>query len=175
MKRLILVLLLFLVVLIIYTFNVDRRVKYLYIGNTTYSNYNKIIKENYNPKQYIEYIRNDDYRVTDLINEIKYNNVINNKKIQNILIKSNVIVLNIGLYDIEYKKELNYKYVDELIVDLENLLTTIRKYNKDKIYFLGFNNKNEYYSYFNNRLEIICKSKKITYINIEKSILNQLY
>ena len=83
--------------------------------------------------------------------------------------------MNIGLYDIEYKKELNYKYVDELIVDLENLLTTIRKYNKDKIYFLGFNNKNEYYSYFNNRLEIICKSKKITYINIEKSILNQLY
>lgn len=175
MKRIIPVFLILLLVFIIYKYNVDKKVRYLYIGNNTYYKYNEIIKNYYDPEITIEYTRSDDYRVMDLINEIKYNHVISNKKIQNVLIKSNIIVLNIGLYDIEYKKELNYKYVDELISDVDNLLTTIRKYNKDKIYFLGFNNKNKYYSYLNTRLEVLCRGKKIIYINIEKPLLNQLY
>ena len=175
MKKIIPIIFLFLIVFVIYVFNVDRKVKYLYIGNTTYSNFNKMIKNQYDPEQYVEYVRDDDYRVMDLISEIEYNNNINNKQIQNLLIKSNIIVISTGLYDIEYKKELDYKYVDELIIDIEKLLTAIRKYNKDKIYFLGFNNKNKYYIYLNNRLELICRSKKIVYINIEKPIINQLY
>lgn len=175
MKKIIPIIFLFLIVFVIYIFNVDKRIKYLYIGNTVYSDFNKLIKEHHNPKQYIEYIRDDDYRVMDLINKIKDNDTINNKKMQNLLIKSNVIVINIGLYDVEYKKQLDYKYVDELLDDIEKLLIIIRKYNKDKIYFLGFNNKNKYYTYLNSKLELICKSKKITYINIEKPIINQLY
>ena len=175
MKKIILVFLLLFTVFIIYKYNTDKKIKYLYIGNNLYSKYNEIIKEYYNPKRYTEYIRNDDYRVMDLINEIKYNETINDKRIQNMLIKSNIIILNVGLYDIEYKKELDYKYVDGLISDIEMLLTIIRKYNKDKIYLLGFNNKNRYYSYLNDKLNLICKNKKITYINIEKSLINQLY
>ena len=175
MKKIIPIFFVLLLIFVIYKYNVDKKIKYLYIGNDVYYKYNEIMKSYYNSKQNIEYIRNDDYRVMDLINEIKCNHTIENKKIQNVLIKSNVIVLNVGLYDIEYKKELNYNYVDELIADIEKLLTIIRKYNKDKIYVLGFNNKNKYYEYLNSKLEIICRSKKIIYIDIEKSIVNQLY
>ena len=55
------------------------------------------------------------------------------------------------------------------------LLILIRKYNKDKIYFLGYYNKNKYFDYINRELKTICKNSKITYIDIEDTIYKQLY
>lgn len=175
MKKILLIFILCFVVLIIYEMFLDRRVKYLYIGNTNYDKYSTIIKQFSNSREYNSYIRDDDYRVMDLINEIRDNLKIENRTIQNLLIKSNVIVISIGVNDLEYKKELNYKYIDEFISDMENLLNLIRKYNKDKIYFLGYYNKNKYYDYVNKTLRNICKENKITYIDIEKPIYKQLY
>lgn len=175
MKKIFLLLILCVTVFIIYEMFLDRRVKYLYIGNTNYERYNQIIKKYCNPKAYNTYIRNDDYRIMDLINDIKYNKKIDRRTIQNLLIKSNVIVISIGINDLEYKSELDYKYIDEFIIDIENLFNLIRKYNKDKIYFLGYYNKNEYYQYTNKKVKELCKINKIEYIDIEESIYKQLY
>ena len=87
MKKIIFILGLILFVYYIYNTLIDRRIKYLYIGNNTYNKYNEIIKENYKPKVYNTYIRDDDYRVIDLMNEIKDNKEIGNRKIQNLLVK----------------------------------------------------------------------------------------
>ena len=175
MKKIFLLLLLCFIVFIIYELFLDRRVKYLYIGNNNYNKYSEIIKEKYSPKEYKKYIRDDDYRVMDLINEIKDNNKIESRTIQNLLIKSNVIVIYIGINDLEYKEELDYKYIDEFLFDIEELLKLIRRYNNDKIYFLGYYNKNKYFSYINKELKKICKDNKINYINVEDSIYKQLY
>lgn len=175
MKKIILFLVLSLCVYIIHLLILDRSIKYLYIGNSEYNKYNLIIKEYYKTGEYIQYIKDSDYRIMDLYNEIVNNDKVDNREIQNILIKSNVIIISIGINDLEYKKELNYKYIDEFIVDLENLLKLMRKYNKDKIYFLGYHNKNEYYNYINKKTEEICKLNKIIFVDIEKSIYKQLY
>lgn len=173
MKKIFFLIMLFIIVFLIYYYNMDKSIKYLYIGNT--SKYNEMIKKHYKPKKLYEYIRNDDYRIMDLINDIKDNIDIDNKTLQNLLVKSNLIVINIGIYDIEYKTNLDYKYSDELIDDIENLLLLIRKYNKDKIYLIGFYNKNKYYDYINRRIKHLCKINNIIYIDIEESIYKQLY
>lgn len=175
MKKIIIIFLVCLLVYIIYELFLDKKTKYLYIGNTNYSRYNLIIKENYNPKEYIEYNRDDDYRVIDLMNEISENKQINKRGIQNLLVKSNVMVISIGKNDLETKKELNYNYIDELLEDIDKLLKTIRKYNKDKIYFLGFYNKNSYYDYMINKVKLICEKNGVIYIDIEIPIYKQLY
>ena len=175
MKKILSILILIICVYLIYEGFLDRKTKYLYIGNTNYNEYNKAIKNKYNPKKYIEYIRDDDYRVMDFKNEIIDNIEINGNPFQNQLIKNNIIVLSIGINDLEYKKELNYQYVDELILDIEETLRLIRKYNKDKIYYLGYYNKNEYYQYINMTLQKICEEMNVKYINIEKPIYKQLY
>ncbi len=175
MKKILLLMLLCIIVFLIYELFLDRRIKYLYIGNNNYGRYNQIIKEYYNPKEYKSYIRDDDYRVMDLINDIEDNNTIDNRAIQNLLIKSNIIIISIGINDLEYKEELNYKYIDEFIIDIEKLLNLIRKYNKDKIYFFGYYDKNEYYKYINKEIKRLCKLKNIMYVDIEQPIYKQLY
>lgn len=158
MKKIILILILVFLIYIIHVSTVDRRVKYLYIGNSNQ-------KIDLIADTYMSYIRDDDYRVIDLINDINDNIKINNRSLQNMLIKSNIIVISIGANDLKHKKNLDYKYSDELINDLEKLLKLIRKYNKDKIYFIGYNNKDKYYVYINNKMEYICKLNKIEYID----------
>ena len=158
MKKIILILILVFLIYIIHVLTVDRRVKYLYIGNSNQ-------KIDLTADTYMSYIRDDDYRVIDLINDINDNIKINNRSLQNMLIKSNIIVISIGANDLKHKKNLDYKYSDELINDLEKLLKLIRKYNKDKIYFIGYNNKDKYYAYINNKMKYICKLNKIEYID----------
>lgn len=173
MKKILLFILVCISIYIIYETILDRRIKYLYIGNTNV--YNTIIKEKINSKIYNEYIRDDDYRVMDLINDINDNIKMKKNTMQNLLVKSNIIVISIGINDLEYKKELNYKYIDEFIIDIESLLKLIRKYNKDKIYFLGYHNKNKYYTYINNKIKEICIDNNIIFIEIENPIYKQLY
>ena len=179
MKRTILFLSVFIVVFIIYYYNSDKKIYYLSLGDyLSYgiNNYEKIdngysitIKNKYKTilKNYVNYSTIDDYRVMDLINDIKYNKEIKYEekkyKIQNLLIKANLITISIGMNDLIYKKNLNYEYADSLLNDIEDLLKLIRKYNKDKIYFLGFyniiNNSN-LIEYTNKKLEKICNQNK---------------
>lgn len=175
MKKILFFIMIFVLVYFIYSCITDRKIKYLYIGSNSYYKYNILIKENYNTREYTEYIRDDDYRVMDLINEIVDNKKVNDRRFQNLLVKANIMVISIGTNDLSYKEKLNYNYVDELIDDIEKLMVLVRKYNKDKIYMLGYYNKNEYYKYANRRLKEICESNNIKFIDIEKSISKQLY
>ena len=139
----------------------------------TYDTYDILIKKDLEKLEtYISYEK-DDLRITDLIRDIKDNIKINNKNIQNILVKADLITLSIGNNEIEYEIKKTrisdlYDYIDEVLKDLEELIKLIRIYSKEKIYLIGFYIDNEYYSelinYLNVRLEDICNTYKITFI-----------
>lgn len=185
MKKIIFFICVTLCVFYIYFLNVDKKIYLVSIGdylsyginnlNKINVNYNDELKKYYKNKigKYVNYSSYDDYRVNDLINDINYNKIIeyNGKeyRMQNLLIKSNYLILSIGMNDLIYKQNLNYIYIDELLTDIEELFKIVRKYNKDSIYFLSFynviNNKS-YIEYSNNKLKSICKKYNINYIDI---------
>lgn len=135
-------------------------------------------------KDFIQY----DIRIIDLINDIKENKKIDNISIQNILKRTNLLILNIGNNELNYKlsnkdsSDLNdkmiFKYLDEVIDDLLDLIVLIRKYNDGNIYLIGYYNdtlnsdNDKYYEYINNKLSIYSKSNNINYINLY-NILNK--
>ena len=179
MKKILLTIIVFLVVFLIYYFNISENIYYVSIGDhlsyginnfdNVDNNYSNNIKNYYknNLDNYVNYSFYDDYRTMDLLNDITYNKTVNynnkNYKLQNLLIKANLITLSIGMNDIIYKKNINYDYIDELLKDIDNLLQLIRKYNKDDIYFLSFYNiinNEEIISYANERLRNICIKNK---------------
>ena len=185
MKKILFTLVTFVLIFLIYYFNIDENIYYVSLGdqlsygmnnlNKVENSYSNNIKKYYKNKlsKYVNYSNIDDYRIMDLINDINYNKIINydNKeyKLQNILIKANYMTLSIGMNDLLNKKNITYEYVDQLLVDIEKLFNLIRKYNKDRIDFLSFyniiNNK-EIINYTNNKIKKICKENNINFIDI---------
>lgn len=198
-KIIIFLILMFLMIFLIYVFNQDKEIYYVNIDTTKNNNYQKTIKKYYQGQKklekYINEFSKQDYRTTDLIRDIKDNKKINNQTIQNALIKSDLLILNVGINDINYKigntnKEELYQFTDQILLDIEDLFKLIRIYSKEKVYFIGFKNTNgisynEYYLYTNKRLKSICNQYKITFIDINKeknsdqiivnTILNNIY
>ena len=180
MKKIIFTILVFLVIFLIYYFNINKNIYYVSIGDfLSYgkNSYSDNVNKHYKNKidKYINVSTIDDYRVTDLINDINDNKEImvnkEKKNLQNILIKANYITLSIGMNDILNKKNITYDYVDQLLSDIEKLFILIRKYNKDRIDYLSFYNvinNNELIEYTNKRLEKLCKKNNMNYIDISK-------
>lgn len=173
------VLTLFLIVVLIfliYTFNIKNDIFYFNVMDKKYDydTYNVLLNENLdNVQKYISY-EQDDYRVTDLIRDINDNIIVNNRKIQNILIKADIITLMIGNNELNYKiKNIDmtelFEYSNSLLEDLDDLFKLVRKYSKEKIFFIGFYNSNEYYEelyrYLNLRIKDMCDSYNIVYID----------
>lgn len=173
------VLALFLIVVLIfliYTFNIKNDIFYFNVMDKKYDydTYNVLLNKNLdNVQKYISY-EQDDYRVTDLIRDINDNIIVNNRKIQNILIKADIITLMIGNNELNYKiKNIDmtelFEYSNSLLEDLDDLFKLVRKYSKEKIFFIGFYNSNEYYEelyrYLNLRIKDMCDSYNIVYID----------
>jgi len=170
-----------LVVFFIYIFNFKEDKYYFNImdKNYDYKTYNGMIKDKLDLKTYVNYVEND-YRVTDLIRDIKDNKLIDNKKMQNILIKANIITLMMGNNELNYKiKNIDmtelFEYSNSLLEDIDILFNLMRKYCKEKIFFIGFYNSDDYYEeiyrYMNLRIKDICEHYDIVYIE-RKDIFN---
>lgn len=130
----------------------------------------------------------ENIRVTDLLNKIKENDIQDDLSIQNILNKTNLLVINIGNNELNYKisnidvenanDKYIYKYLDEVINDIIHLLYKIDNISKANIIFIGYYNdtvnsyNDRYYDYINSKLEKKLKKLNITYINTQK-ILNE--
>ena len=186
MKKMLFIIIIFVVTFYIYFLNINKKTYYLSLGDYLSYGINNLkkVENSYsnnlfnlyksNLENYVNYSTIDDYRVMDLVNDINYNKNVNyknkNYKLQNLLIKSNIITISIGMNDLIYMREnIDYEYVDALLYDIENLLGIIRKYNKDKVYFLGFyniiNNEN-IIKYANKKLSSICEKNNIYFIDI---------
>ena len=84
-----------------------------------------------------------DYRITDLLRMIKYNEIknINGKEvsINQLLKQADVITLSVGMNELYYKLRINdnniYNYMNELLVDMEELLKYINKFKYTIIHY----------------------------------------
>lgn len=128
----------------------------------------------------------ENIRVTDLLNKIKENDIQDDLSIQNILNKTNLLVINIGNNELNYKisnidvenanDKYIYKYLDEVINDIMHLLYKIDNISKANIIFIGYYNdtvnsyNDRYYDYINSKLEKKLKKLNITYINTQKTL-----
>ena len=187
MKKILLLLIAVIIVFIIYIFNIDKKVYYVNIADSN-TKYNMHVKNNLNKKNQLEkYINvvDKDYRITDLINDIEDNKMINKKQtIQNVLIKADILTIKLGSNELKYKEKTKdiqelYDYIDEMIIDFDKLFKLIRQYDKEKVYYISyFDNKNEYYSeiyrYLDLKTKDLCDNYNIVYIKGYKLKNNEI-
>lgn len=87
----------------------------------------------------------------------------------NMLIKANTIIISLGMNDLlEYNDDINfYSHIDNVLIDMDKLLSIIRYYSKEQIYvynFYGIDNK--YLKYANKRLKDIADQYNVNVIDI---------
>lgn len=168
----------------------NEKINYTVIGdkqeftsNLKSLNYIDLLKEDISNKNKLnEYSKEfifSDIRTTDLFYKIEKNETLNGKTIQFVLKNTDLLLLNIGNNELNYKlQNLNkyseedndiYNYLDEVIKDINKLIDLITKYSDSKILFIGYyNNTNifnndKFYSYINKELQ---KNKKIIFIDV---------
>lgn len=186
-KTFISLIMIILVIFMIYIFTRDNKIYYVNFMDTNiedkmYMDYLKEEIESKNKLEYYDSYYTKDYRTTDFIRDINDNIKINNKNIQNLLIKADIITIMIGNNELRYKIKRTemtelYDYSDSLLNDIENLFKLIRKYCKEKIFFIGFYNDDseeydELYSYINLKLEDLCNEYNIVFIDSNSTFDN---
>lgn len=190
MKEKILILFLLVITLISISFfqQKNEKINYTIIGNKhefVYNlkslNYADLIKNDIDKKNKLDKYSKDftysDIRTLDLINKIKDNEKINHKTIQNTLNNTNLLLLNLGSDELDYKineyikynykeKEI-YNYLDIEYKNIKKLIKLIKKYSSSQIIFIGFyshsNINKKYYNYINKKLK---SEKNIIFIDI---------
>ncbi len=193
MKIFIILLVFFAIIIISYVQNNKEEINYTIIGEKELFS-NNIISKNFSDLLYDELQENKnfgfyskeftfkDIRTIDVINNINNNILIDNISIQNILNRTNLLIINVGNNEINYKlstldnsennDNIVYNYLDEVIDDVKNLIERVKDFNEGKIIFLGpYNNtlneeNNKYYDYINKKLNLIMHSNDIEYINL---------
>lgn len=197
MKKLIFIIIIVLGIFLIYKFNQDNKIYYLSLSDelNTENNYSKYISDYLNTQNKLEKVIENDYienmRTIDLSNMINNNSKITNKNvtIQNALIKADLVTLSIGNNDIIaklsmyqlYSEEEIYNYLDDFLLDLDNLLLNIRKYCKEKIIFIGYyniindNQVDKYYKYLIKKVKKITNSYNIVYLDLYEEINKPKY
>ena len=125
---------------------------------------------------------NQNYRIGELLRDIKDNIKVYNRPIQNILIKSDLIILEIGIDELYMALNVSdkYRYLDEMIYNMDELIKLIRKYCKEKIILVGYYNptrnidNQKYINYINDKYYDISKKYNIKYLNIDE-LNNKIY
>ncbi len=188
MKKVLFVLLVFLLVFIIYLNNVDKKIYYLALGNSYDSkdNYSFYVKDYLKEKNVLEKVIYNYNGPKDRITDI-YNRIISNEKsdggtFKNSLIKADLITLKINIDDL-YEKISDssfvnvYDYIDDLTKDFDKLLNLIRKYSKEKIMFIGYSCQNtdeKIISYLNRRFKEVCKVYNVIFVEDDSDIIRKI-
>ncbi len=183
----------FSLVFVIYLTTLDRKVYYLNLGDEIAleeGNYGEWIRDYIKSKgkleKYVSEFSEEDYRTTDFIRDIKDNRKVfsngNNIALKNALIKADLVTLSIGSNDIYYKittssPRESYEYMDQVLVDLEQLLELIREYCKEDIVMINYyntyqENYNEIFEYMNDKLEDLANVYEIQIVNIRDIMYN---
>ena len=170
MKKLIFIIIVILSIFIIYIVNKDRKIQYLVLGNRIDINNEiiSILKENNKYERSILEFQKENYHTTDLLNDIQNNiEILKDKKyitINNALVKSELIVLNIGYYD--YKDYIDNNNFKTIVNDMENLIKRIRKITKEKVILIvPKESDNTILNNIRKSYIDICNSNKVIYID----------
>ena len=194
MKKVFLILTLFLSCYFIYTKTEGDKKNYLVIGDSLskgineygvvsygYSDFikdyleDKKILKNYN-KTYTDV----NYKVSDIVKILEYNESKNNISLNRLIKEADIITISLGIDEIYYKINKNnqniYTYIDNMISNYNKILNYISKFHHDKVYILGYYNttKNniDIFNYANYKLEVLTKKYNYTYIDLAKILDN---
>ena len=170
-KVLLLSIIIVLMTILIYIFNLDNKVYILSLESKEESTYIKeYILGKHKLENYVNGFIEKKDRITELIKYINNNKKINigNKTytLQNSLIKADVIIIKIGDEELKYIN--NYNDIDEYLSDLEELFLILRKYSKEKIIYRKNSIDNKYKEYTKNKIKKLCENNNIEYLEEDK-------
>ena len=198
MKKILTIIIVLLSVFLIYLGFKDKEIYYFSMGDSlanginTYNaknySYDDYIKNSLEVKKYVSFTNNNK-RSIDFVKDIEDNIKIDDKNIQNILIKADIITLSVGMNDLFSNVTFNndfsvndlYTKFEEVTVDLENLFKLLRTYSKEDIIYIGIynclkeNSLDEFFIYANEQLKKLCDNYKITYLDIYNDFNNTSY
>ena len=173
MKKIFILLIICLIVFFIYYVTKDNKVYYVSIGD--YVSINNNIDYGKKLEREVRYNKKN-YRTVDLIDDIESNKEITYKnkkyKFANMLIKADIIVLSIGMNDLLFYDLVNdnmYVYIDDILMDLDKVLSLVKYYSKEKVYiynYFGFDDK--FLDYANKRLDDLAKEYNVGVIDISR-------
>lgn len=176
MKKILFLCITICLVLIIYIFTRDNKQYIVIFGDYVCKNNSldssiKNVKGK-NVENYVNNCKNDN-TIQEVLNIIENNNKIiyqkKNYTSNNLLIKADTIILSVGMNDLlNYHQETNmYSYIDDLMIDMDELLSLVRFYSKEKIYvynYFGLDKK--YLKYANRRLNELANEYNVYIIDI---------
>lgn len=182
MKKIILILFLFLSCYLIYNLTEEKSLSCLVLGDNIADN--PYIKENKLITEYNNNYINEDYRITDLINIIKYNEEIEiedkSLSIHRLMKNADILILSVGMNDIYYKLNDNtkdiYTYINNMVNNMEILLDEINTYTYKKVLVFGYynitNKNNDLFTYLNYKMKKITNKYNYEYIELDNIIKN---
>lgn len=182
MKKIILILFLFLSCYLIYNLTEEKKVSCLVIGDNIADNY--YIKNNELITEYNNIYINKDYHILDLIDIIKYNKEakINNKSISihRLMKNADILILSIGMNDIYYKLNDDtkniYTYINDMVNNMDILLDEINAYNYKKVIVLGYynitNKNNDIFTYINYKMKKTVNKYNYEYLELNNILKN---
>ncbi len=194
MKKVLLILILFLSCYFIYNFTNDKQLSYLTLGDCLskgtneygvaikgYSDYIRDYLANQNIlKDYNKTFTSNDYRIIDIIKILSYNEKRDNYSLNRLIKESDIITISLGMTElynkIERKDQNIYTYIDTMINDYTKILDYVNKFHHEKVFILGYYNvlgtSNDVFDYANYKLEKECQKRKFIYINLSKTLNN---
>ncbi len=194
MKKVFIILILFLSCYFIYNKTINKKVYYLTIGDALsrgtneygivshgYSDYIKeYFEENKLLEGYNKTYTNNDYRIIDIINILEYNEKKDDYSLSRLIKKADIITISLGMNEIYYKLEKNnqniYTYIDSMINNYNKVLEYINRFHHDKVYVLGYynvlNTNNDAFSYANYKLKEICQKHNFIYVELSDTLTN---
>lgn len=194
MKKVFLILTLFLSCYFIYSKTEGNKKNYLVIGDSLskgineygivsygYSDFIKDYLEEKNIlKKYNNTFTSIDYKVSDLVTILEYNKSKNDITLNRLIKEANIITISIGMQEIYYKIDKNnqniYTYIDNMINNYNKILNYISKFHHDKVYILGYYNISsgdiDIISYANYKLNTLTKKYNYIYVDLSKILDN---
>jgi len=151
MKKVFLILILFISCYFIYNYTINEKVFYLTIGDSLSEGVNEygIISYGYNDyvKDYLiannkleefnKVFTDKDYRIRDIINMLSYNEKKENNSLNRLIKKADIITISLGMNELYYKLEKSkkniYTYIDNMLNDYGKILNYINKFHHNKV------------------------------------------
>lgn len=190
MKKVLLILILFLSCYFIYNKTIDEKKYYLTIGDflskgitengdLTYG-YSEYIKDylakNNILKEYDKTFTDSDYRIMDVIKLLEYNEKKDNQSLNYLIKKADIITISLGMNEIYYKLEKDtkniYTYIDETSKNYDKILSYMNSFHQKKVFVLGYYNtiasNNDVFNYANYKLKELCQKYNFVFIDLSK-------
>jgi len=197
MKKVILILILFLSCYFIYNKTIDKKIYYLTIGDSLskgiteygsltygYSEYIKdYLEQNNLLKGYNKTFTESEYRIIDIIKKLEYNEKKESQSLNYLVKKANMITISLGMNELYYKlnkdKQNIYTYIDDMINNYDKILSYINSFHHKKVYVLSYYNTlktdNDIFDYANYKLNELCNKYNFVFVDLSKTFNNNPY